>query len=98
MMDTKTEKLWQKIKYARACLELIQRQRTNLAGALSHTMGMMTSEIEYPEPDTAEVYLCMFGHKPAHPNATYRLKFGKPLVWMGMSHVWGVKPADIVVE
>lgn len=36
MMDTKTKELWQKIKYARACLELIQKQRTNLAGALSY--------------------------------------------------------------
>ena len=94
-MDDETKALWEKIRRARKHLENVQRGRANLAGILSNTMGMTTNEIEYPSPDTAEVYMCIFGHRTKRPTCGYRLRFSTPMVWIGVWHDWGVKPADI---
>ena len=97
-MDDETRELWRRIKRARVYLEHVLQCRANLAGILSGTQGMTTNEAEYPSPDTAEVYMCVFGHKPSQPTCSYRLKFGNPMVWAGVFHQWGIPPADIECE
>ena len=91
------QELRQKIKLARAYFIQTHQRRVKLAGFLSRTIGVNTVEFEFPEPDTAHSFLCMFDRRMGEPT-TYRLSFGRQLKWVGVSHPWGLKPADIVVE
>lgn len=70
--------------------------RARVAGFISGAVGVTTFECEFPEPDVMHVYTCMFGHRPSEP-AVYRLSFGRELKWVGVSHPWGARPADIVI-
>lgn len=68
------------------------------AGVMSGTVGMSTTELEFPEPDVMHALLCLFGRRSGEPTV-YRLVFqdGRPTKWIGVSHPWGMKPADIEV-
>jgi len=95
-MTENIAKLKAEIERARAELKRVCTGRANLAGALSGLIDTIQVEFEFPEPDTAHVYQMMFGHRMEEPT-TYRLSFGNPPKWIGVSHPWGVKPADITV-
>lgn len=86
-----------KIKRARKRIETVTQQKTNLANAMSGIF-ISSCEIEYPEPDVAHVYHVMLGRRMCGDPIVYRLSFGNPLRWVGVSHPWGVKPADIDVD
>ncbi len=96
-MTDNLEQIKDDIKRARAYLIRVQESRVRLAGVLSGAIGVNTVEVEFPEPDTAYAYLCMFGRRGEEPT-TYRLSFGRQLKWVGISHPWGMRPSDIVVE
>lgn len=92
-MDENIEELREKIAKARTYAERIFENR---AHAIALLCGFVPElEFEYPEPDRMNIYLLMFGHR-MQPTQ-YRLSFGKRLKWVGVSHPWGVKPADILV-
>ena len=91
------EEIKRKIKFARACAKRIQEGRALMAGAMAGVMGAITIDLEFPEPDMLHVYQCMFGHRMGEPTV-YRLSFGKQLRWVGISHPWGIKPADMICE
>lgn len=96
-MSDNLEQIKSDIKRARAYLIRVQEGRARLAGALSGAIGVNTVEVEFPEPDIAHDYLCIFGRRVGEPTV-YRLSFGRQLKWVGISHPWGVRPSDIVVE
>ena len=96
-MKDNIEELKQKIEAARACFIQVHKGRTNLAGILSGAYGTIGCQCEFPEPDIAHVYETIFNRRVGEPTV-YRLSFGRKLKWVGVSHPWGVKPADIVVE
>ena len=90
-------KLKAEIERARRGLKQVCTGRANLAGALSGLLGVSLVEFEFPEPDVAHVYQVMFGLRMPTP-CVYRLSFGDPLKWVGVSHPWGLKPGDIEVK
>jgi hypothetical protein len=96
MSSDDIEELQEKIKRARECMRRVQKRLARLAGVLSGTPGLVTLVIEFPDPGIAHVWQGMFGRKVGEPTV-YRLSFGKPLKWVGVSHPWGLKPADIEV-
>jgi len=96
-MNNSIEEITQKIKTARAHFTQVHTGRTNLAGILSGAYRAIGCDFEFPEPDIAHVYETMFNHRVGEPTV-YRLSFGRELKWIGISHPWGLKPADIVVE
>ena len=85
-----------KITWARTSLKRVCTARANLADALSGMIGVSLIEFEFPEPDIAHTYQVMFGIRMPTP-CVYSLSFGKPLKWIGVSHPWGIKPADISI-
>ena len=85
-----------KITWARTSLKQVCTARANLAAALSGMTGVSLVEFEFPDPDIAHTYLVLFGIRRPTP-CVYRLSFGKPLMWIGVSHPWGIKPADISI-
>lgn len=91
------EKLQRQIKWARAGAKRVVNVRTLMAGVLSGTF-IVANEIEFPEPDIMHIYHCLLGRRMTTEPAVYRLSFGQPLKWVGVSHPWGVKPADIVIQ
>lgn len=93
-MEENIEDIKRQIKLARTELKNVMAQRSRLAAFLSGSGMIMESIIEFPEPDIAHVYVMAKVGDPI----VYRLSFGNPLRWVGVSHPWGVKPADIVVE
>jgi hypothetical protein len=95
--DTELIEIKSKIKSARAYAVKVQEQRARLAGELSGAPGIVTVEYEFPEPDILHVYQCMFGHRVGDP-VVYRLSFSSPMKWVGISHPWGLKPADIICD
>ncbi len=96
-MTDNLEQIKADIKRARAHFIKVQEGRANLAGVLAGVYGATGVECEFPEPDIAHAYQCMFNHRVGDA-AVYRLSFGRQLKWVGISHPWGLKPADIVVE
>lgn len=86
------------IEKARQRAQAVFNAKCLVAGVMSGAVGVTTTELEFPEPDVMHAYLCMFGHRPSEP-IVYRLAFrnGRPVTWIGISHPWGVKPADIEV-
>jgi len=86
-----------KIRQARKKGREIQEIRARLAGVMAGAPGVVENEVVFPEPDIMHVYMCMFGRRVGEP-VVYRLSLGKQLKWVGVSHPWGLKPADIVVE
>ncbi len=86
------------IEKAREHAQAVFNAKCLVAGVMSGTVGMSTTELEFPEPDVMHAYLCMFGHRPSEP-IVYKLAFRDdcPTKWVGVSHPWGVKPADIEV-
>ncbi|VUT27120.1 MAG: hypothetical protein MASP_01929 [Candidatus Methanolliviera sp. GoM_asphalt] len=95
-MTENIRELQAKIEHARTDLKRVCTSRANLAGALSGLIGTIQVEFEFPEPGTAHVYQMVFGHRMEEPT-TYRLSFSDPPRWIGISHPWGTKPADITV-
>lgn len=95
--DNEIQEIKRKVKFARDCAKRIQEQRARLAGVLSGAIGVVGVELEFPEPDILHVYQCMFGRR-MEKHIIYRLSFGKPLKWVGISHPWGVKPADMICD
>lgn len=91
------EQIKSDIKLARAHLSKVCKSRAQLAGILSGAYGAIGCEFEFPEPDIAHVYQCMFDRHMGEPTV-YQLSFGRKLKWVGISHPWGLKPSDIVVE
>ncbi len=92
------EDLQSAIEKARDHAQTVFDARCRVAGMLSGAVGMSTTELEFPAPDVMHAYLCMFGRRPKEP-IVYRLAFrdGYPARWVGLSHPWGAKPADIVL-
>jgi len=86
-----------KIGTARSYAKQVCEGRARLAGVLSGAFGATGCEFEFPDPDIMHVYMSMFGRRMGEPTV-YRLSFGSQLKWVGISHPWGLKPADIVVE
>ncbi len=86
------------IEKARERAQTVFDAKCLVAGVMSGTVGMSTTELEFPEPDVMHAYLCMFGQRPSEP-IVYKLTFrdDHPAKWVGVSHPWGVKPADIEV-
>ena len=84
------------IERARESARTVLNGRNRLAEMLSGTSGITTTEVEFPEPDIMHAYVCLFGRRGGEP-VVYRLAFrnGKPEKWIGISHPWGFKPADI---
>jgi len=91
------ETLKAKIAMARKRGKEVHENRAKLAGDISGAFDAIGVEVEFPEPDTMHVYQTMLGHR-ASEATTYRLSFGKQLKWVGVSHPWGVKPADIICD
>lgn len=85
------------IKRARQVGREVHKSRAMLAGVMAGAPGIVGTEVMFPEPDIMHAYQCMFGRRVGEPT-TYRLSFGKQLKWVGVSHPWGLKPADIIVE
>lgn len=77
-MSDNIKELKQKIKVARAHITQVCKGRANLAGILSGAYGATGCELEFPEPDVAHVYMCMFGRRMGEPTV-YRLSFGREL-------------------
>jgi len=73
----------------------VHKNRARLAGFLSSAFDVDV-DVEFPGPDIMHVYSRIFGVKEKIP-AVYRLSFGEPLKWIGISHPWGLKPADISI-
>ena len=96
-MGDEVEIIKAKIAKARKRGKEIHENRAKLAGVMSGAFDTIGVEVEFPEPDTMNVYRTMFGIKVGEP-ITYRLSFGSQLKWVGVSHPWGVKPADIFVD
>lgn len=84
-----------KIEMARKYAKQVCEARARLAGVLSGSFAT-GCEFEFPDPDVMHVYMCIFGRRMGEPTV-YRLSFGRQLKWVGVSHPWGLKPADIVV-
>ena len=95
-MNDDIRELKLKIEMARAYAKQVCENRARLAGVLSGAFNAIGCEFEFPDPDVMHVYMCMFGHRMGKPTV-YRLSFGHQLRWVGISHPWGLKPADIVV-
>ena len=96
-MDDEVETIKAQIAKARKRGKEVHENRAKLAGIMSGAFDTVGVEVEFPEPDTMNVYQTMFGHR-ASEATTYRLSFGKQLKWVGVSHPWGVKPADIICD
>lgn len=94
------EDLQASIEKARERAQAVFNAKCLVAGVLSGTVGMSTTELEFPEPDVMHAYLCMFGRRGGGKPIIYRLAFrdGRPMRWIGISHPWGVKPADIEIR
>lgn len=90
------DKLQASIEQAREHAKHVLDTRCLVAGVLSGAVGVTTSELEFPEPDVMHAYMCMFGHRGGEP-VVYKLIFrgDVPTKWVGISHPWGMKPADI---
>lgn len=86
------------IEKARDRAQTVFNARCFAAGMMSGAVGVITTELEFPEPDIMHAYMCMFGHRGGGP-IVYRLAFckGRPTKWIGVSHPWGLKPADIEI-
>lgn len=98
-MDDETRELWAKIKQARVHLRGVQEYRARLTNLLTGNPGMTTVEVEFPQPDKAEVYQCMFGRRVSQkPMVIYRLSFKPVFKWVGLSHAWGLKAKDIIID
>jgi len=95
-MSNDIRELKLKIEVARDYAKQVCKGRARLAGILSGAFGATDCEFEFPDPDIMHVYMCMFGHRMGEPTV-YRLSFGRRLKWVGISHPWGLKPADIIV-
>ena len=87
------------IAIARDQARHILNARCLVAGIMYGAIGVTTSELEFPEPDVMHAYMCLFGHRGGGP-IVYRLAFSndRPTKWVGISHPWGIKPADIEVR
>jgi len=96
-MDDETRELRLTIDRARAYAMRVCERRALVGGMLVGAPGITTVEFEFPEPDTMHTWTCVFGRRMGEP-AVYRLSFGHPLKWVGISHPWGLRPADIIVK
>ena len=97
-MTDKIAEIQAKITRARDRMRSVQAGRARLAGILGGLPGMVQTTVEFPDPDIAHVYQCLpSGRKMGDP-VIYRLSFGCMLTWVVVSHPWGLKPADIVVD
>ena len=88
--------LKQQVKTARAFAKDLFTKRARLLAVLSGSWAG-DYDIEFPDADLMHVYTVLFGHRVCDP-VVYRLSFGKPLKWVGVSHPWGPKPTDIEVD
>jgi len=95
-MEDEIEVLKSKVKQARTYARFVFKQRGNVARILTGGFGE-GYEVVFPDVDTMHVYSLMMGGRFGDP-VTYRLSFGVPLKWVGVSHPWGVKPSDIVCD
>lgn len=96
-VDNDIEELRLRIVKARAYAKEVCKTRARLAGILSGTPGVASVEFEFPEPDVMHVYSCMFDRRMGEPSV-YRLSLSTPMKWVGVSHPWGLKLANIVVS
>jgi hypothetical protein len=88
--------LKKRIEVARSRAKKVFGSRAELAGMMSGAPGLVDLDVEFPDPDMLHVYQTIFGRRVGEPTV-YRLSFGLQLKWVGVSHPWGVKPADVVV-
>ena len=92
--DEDIEEIKRQIIFARRMLKEIQQDMVN-SGA-SYSIGV---DVEFPDPDVAHVWRTLFGKRlMSNEPIVYRLSFGNPLKWIGVSHPWGMKPADIICQ
>src|SRR3989304_6737213 len=89
--DEDIEEIKRQIIFARRMLKEIQQDMVN-SGA-SYSIGV---DVEFPDPDVAHVWRTLFGKRlMSNEPIVYRLSFGNPLKWIGVSHPCGMKPAGI---
>ena len=86
-----------RIKHAQAEGKRICEARGRLAAVVSGLGLTEMVEVDFPDLDVMHVYALLFGRRAAAP-AVYRLSVGKNLVWVGESHPWGIKLADIKIS
>ena len=96
-MEKELEILRKRIDVAREHAGKVFAARALFAGTLAGAPGMVGSEVEFPDPDLLHVYRTMFGHRVDDNPLIFRLSFGSELKWVGVSHPWGLKLADVIV-